>query len=252
MKILPSAAASSSARSTRSRNRCVAARSASSGSTLTRRATLTAANSTSPSSSKTCGFASTSGAGSPPACVDRLLQLAQLVVEIRRAHRRRPGTRTSIAAARRWTFRAKSSDGRLSGTSWKIPSRPSWSRLICLPVRAHAAGASPPRPRRTRADDGARACAWIAASHDLEVAVTGFLEQQREEVHLEEQVTELVGELRVVTGDRRVGDLVRLLQRVRHDRARSLLAVPRAVAAQVAGSVPAGRAGPPRGRPSLR
>ena len=43
-------------------------------------------------------------------------------------------------------------------------------------------------------------------------------EQQREEVDLEEQVAELVEQLRVVIGERRVGDLVGLLDRVRDDR----------------------------------
>ncbi len=65
-----------------------------------------------------------------------------------------------------------------------------------------------------------------------EVALALLLEQKREEVDLEQQVTELVEQLVVVAGERRIGDLVRLLDRVRHDRARRLLAVPRAVAAQ--------------------
>ena len=62
-------------------------------------------------------------------------------------------------------------------------------------------------------------------------------EEQREEVRLEEQVAELVEQLRVVAGERRVRDLVRLLDRVRDDRARGLLAVPRALAAQALGQL---------------
>ena len=66
----------------------------------------------------------------------------------------------------------------------------------------------------------------------LEIALPFLLEQQREEVDLEEQVAELVEQLRRVAGVGGVGDLVRLLDRVRDDRARGLLAIPRAVAPQ--------------------
>ncbi len=65
-----------------------------------------------------------------------------------------------------------------------------------------------------------------------EIALVPLLEQECEEVDLEEQVAELVEQLLVVAGERRVGDLVRLLDRVRHDRAGGLLAVPRTVAAE--------------------
>ena len=76
-----------------------------------------------------------------------------------------------------------------------------------------------------------------AARGLLEVARAALREQQREEVRLEEQVADLVEQLRVVAGERRVGDLVRLLDGVRHDRARRLLAVPRALAAQPLGQL---------------
>ena len=56
-----------------------------------------------------------------------------------------------------------------------------------------------------------------------------LLEQQRQEVDLEEDVAELVEELGVVTGVRRGGQLVGLLDGVRDDRALVLLAVPRAL-----------------------
>src|SRR5207253_1388177 len=65
-----------------------------------------------------------------------------------------------------------------------------------------------------------------------EIARALLLEQQREEVDLEEQVAELVEQLAVVARERCIRDLVRLLDRVRHDRARRLLAVPRTVAPQ--------------------
>ncbi len=69
----------------------------------------------------------------------------------------------------------------------------------------------------------------------LEAPGIALLEQEGEEVRLEEQVADLVEQLRVVAGERRVGDLVRLLDRVRDDRAGRLLAIPRALAAQALG-----------------
>jgi hypothetical protein len=66
----------------------------------------------------------------------------------------------------------------------------------------------------------------------LEASLPPLLEQQREEVDLEEQVAELVEQLRVVARERGIRDLVRLLDRVRDDRALGLLAVPGALAAQ--------------------
>ena len=53
-----------------------------------------------------------------------------------------------------------------------------------------------------------------------------------EEVRLKEQVADLVEQLRVVTRERGVGDLVGLLDGVRDDRLRGLLAIPRALAAK--------------------
>ena len=68
--------------------------------------------------------------------------------------------------------------------------------------------------------------------HLLEVALTLLLEEQRQEVDLEEQVAELVEQLRRISRIGGVRDLVGLLDGVRHDRARRLLAVPGAVATQ--------------------
>ena len=70
-----------------------------------------------------------------------------------------------------------------------------------------------------------------------ERAAAALLEQQREEVDLEEHVAELVEQLGVVAGVRGGGQLVGLLDRVRHDRALVLLAVPRALHAQAAGEL---------------
>jgi hypothetical protein len=67
----------------------------------------------------------------------------------------------------------------------------------------------------------------------FQVPLATLVEQQREEVDLEEQVAELVEQLRVVARKRGVRDLVRLLDRVRDDRPLGLLAVPRALAAQL-------------------
>jgi hypothetical protein len=70
-----------------------------------------------------------------------------------------------------------------------------------------------------------------------EVAGATLLEQQRQEVDLEEHVAELVEQLAVVGAERRVGQLVGLLHRVRHDRALVLLAIPRALGPQAARQV---------------
>ena len=75
----------------------------------------------------------------------------------------------------------------------------------------------------------------MAVVGDLsQIAGAALLEQQREEVHLEEDVAELVEQLRVVAGVGRVGQLVGLLDRVRDDRALVLLAVPGTLASQAA------------------
>src|SRR5262249_16937566 len=72
------------------------------------------------------------------------------------------------------------------------------------------------------------------ACDGLEIALALLLEQQRQEVHLEEQIAELVEELSRLLGRCRVGDLVRLVGRVRDDRPRGLLSVPRAIASEPA------------------
>ena len=55
---------------------------------------------------------------------------------------------------------------------------------------------------------------------------------------LEEEVAQLVAELRRVTGERGVGDLVGLLDGVRDDRASRLLAIPRTVRPEAPGQLP--------------
>jgi len=73
------------------------------------------------------------------------------------------------------------------------------------------------------------------AGHRLERAGAALLEQESDKVGLEEQVAELVLELAVVPGERRLGDLVSLLDRVRDNRLRRLLAIPGAVAPEALG-----------------
>ncbi|MEJ7718696.1 MAG: hypothetical protein WKF31_12300 [Thermoleophilaceae bacterium] len=69
-----------------------------------------------------------------------------------------------------------------------------------------------------------------ALGHRRKVAGPALLEQESQEVDLEEHVAELVHELLVVARVGGVGQLVGLLDRVGHDRALVLLAVPRALA----------------------
>ena len=71
-----------------------------------------------------------------------------------------------------------------------------------------------------------------AAGDGLEIPVALLRQEKREEVDLEEQIAELVQQLCVVIRERRVGDLVGLLDGVRHDRARRLLPVPGTLATQ--------------------
>src|SRR5262249_41807564 len=105
-----------------------------------------------------------------------------------------------------------------------------------LPVLAHAAGSL----RLGRAEDVGMARDELGVDSlgdRLKVAGAALVEEEREEVDLEEQVAELVEQLGVVRGESRVGDLVRLLDRVRHDRFRGLLAVPGALAPEPLGQL---------------
>ena len=101
--------------------------------------------------------------------------------------------------------------------------------LEVLPAGLHRAGAVDVRVAedvRVASDE----LVVDAARDALELARAAFLEQQRQEVDLEQQVAELVEELGVVARAGRVGDLVRLLDGVRDDRARGLRPVPGTVA----------------------
>ena len=142
-----------------------------------------------------------------------------------------------MEAARRCVLSAYSGPGRFSGTSPKIPgSRPASPFLIWSQFRS----TSPADVDLDLAED------VRVPVHELGVHVLGdlgqragaaLLEQQREEVDLEQHVAELVEQLRVVTRLRGGGELVRLPDRVRDDRALVLLAVPRALAPQLPGQL---------------
>ena len=105
-----------------------------------------------------------------------------------------------------------------------------------LPALAHP----PCRARLGVAED-----VWVPA-HELfvyrpgdvvEVSLALLLEEQREEEHLEEEVAELVEELRGIVRERGVRDLVGLLDRVRDDRASRLLAIPGALRPEAPGQL---------------
>ena len=189
MNTRPSTLASSSARSTRSANRFAIVRSASSGSTFSRRATLTAANSTSPSSSKTCGSGSASGSGLPGG-LERLLQLAELVLQVGEGAGRVGVLELDRSRAALQLAGVEQRRERL-GNVVEDPFPPLVGALDLLPVRAHASG-------RSRLDLAEHVrvppheLVVDPAGRLLEVAVPLLLEQEREEVDLEEQVAELV------------------------------------------------------------
>ena len=116
------------------------------------------------------------------------------------------------------------------------PLAPLLLGLQRLPAQAHSA-----RARGIGAAEDMRMPAnellAYAARDGLEIASSLLLEEQRQKVHLEEEIAKLPLERNAVVGKRRVGDLVRLLERVRDDRDRRLLAIPGALPAQLPGQV---------------
>ena len=122
------------------------------------------------------------------------------------------------------------------GSSPKISPPRSSSRLISFQLRTTSPAVSAARSPNT--------CGWRRISFSRQCSATSarlpcaaLLEQQRQEVDLEQHVAELVEQLRVVARVGGVGELVGLLDRVRHDRALVLLAVPGALAPQPAGDL---------------
>jgi len=160
---------------------------------------------------------------------DRLLQLAQLVVEIGERARRVGVLEVDRCRPTLELPRVEQGGQRL-GDVVEDPLAALLLGLDPFPVLADATG----RARLDLAED-----VWMAGDEFFvdprrdggEVARAALVEQEREEVGLEKQVAELVLELCIVARERRIRDLVGLLDRVRDDRPRRLLPVPGAVAA---------------------
>ena len=108
--------------------------------------------------------------------------------------------------------------------------------LDLLPVLAHAPGGL-----RLDVAEDVRVTADQLRVHEprdvAEISVSTLLEQQRQEVDLEQQVTELVEKLLVVSRECSIRNLVGFFHGVRHDRPRGLLAVPRTVTSQLPGQL---------------
>ena len=186
--------------------------------------------STSPTSANTSGSGSVSGRGSPRRSIARASSSSSSLTLS--SGPLRLGQSKPATAARRCTLRASRSAGSDSGTSWKIPSRPSCSDLISSQRSRTRPGVDASASPKTC---GCRRTSFSCTPRatDSRSPASPLLEQQRQEVDLEEQITELAAELGIVAGDRRVGDLVGLLERVRDDRQRRLLPIPGAVATEL-------------------
>ena len=194
------------------RKRSLAARRASSGSSDSLRATLTAANRTSPSSWKPPGSRSRpTHAGVGRRAPSSALELAQLFAQ--RADRavdvgvvEAALARRGAAACARAAARAGSRGPRRTGTV----SRPASPRLIASQLLSTSCGV----PRRRLAEHVRMAADQLLGAvigHGGQIAGAALLEQHGEEVHLKQHVAELVHELGVVAGVRGVGELIRLL-----------------------------------------
>jgi hypothetical protein len=76
-----------------------------------------------------------------------------------------------------------------------------------------------------------------AARNVLQPQLALLRQEKGKEVHLEEQVAELVRKLCVIPADCRISDLVGLLDGVRNDRALGLLTIPGTLTAQPLGQL---------------
>ena len=188
---------------------------------------------------------SVSGAGAP-ARAELRLELVELLARPWRAGRRdrasrsRPPRRAAAPCAPGGAREAS------PGRRGRSPRGPPARVLSCLPALAHAPGV---RASASPNTCGCRRTSFVvdAARDVVEVAGAPLLEQQREEVRpgrggRRARRRSFAG----VAGERGVGDLVGLLDRVRDDRPRRLLAIPGAVRGAGAGSAPGGRRAPPR------
>src|SRR5439155_7159316 len=165
----------------------------------------------------------------------RLLQLAELFLEVAES----PGRVRVIEAGRSGPALDLPRVDKRREIAGHVMEDPFASLLLALeavPVLAHAAG----RPGLDLAEDMRMAGDQLRvdpASDALEVTLPAFGQEQREEIDLEEEVAELVEQLGVVALLGRVGHLVSLLDRVRHDRAGRLLAIPGAIPPQPLGEL---------------
>ena len=223
----PSSAARCAAASTRSRKRPADARSASSGSTRSLRATLTR------------GEQQVAHLGEPGVLIAALgggLDLGELLAD--RGDRRLDALEVEAGGGgAALDLAGKQGPRQVLGDLAEDAGLPARLALLdAIPVAQDLTGAL---DLDLTEHVGMAADQLLpAVLGDLrQVAGAALLHQQREEVHLEEHVAQLVAQLDVVAALRRVGELVGLLERVRDDRALVLLPVPRALVAQAAGEV---------------
>src|SRR5439155_3762354 len=119
----------------------------------------------------------------------------------------------------------------VAGDVVEDPLPPLLLALEALPALAHGASASGGFPAEHVRMPGNEL--RVDPARDVfEVPLVFFLEQEREEKDLEEEVAQLIEQLGVVALLGCVRDLVGFLDRVRHDRAGRLLAIPRTIPAQ--------------------
>ena len=163
----------------------------------------------------------------------RLLQLAELLAHLRE----RPGEVGPVVADRgraALDLARLEQRGKRLGDVVEDPLAPLLLGLQRLPALANAS-----RRARVRVAEDVRMTPHELRVHvardGLEVALSSLLEEKRQEVDLEEEIAELAVQCLRVVRERGVGDLVRLLDRVRDDRAVRLLAIPGALPAQVPG-----------------
>ena len=214
----------------------VARRSASSASTPSARPQRTSANSSSPNASKprlalAAGVSASSRAAASSSA-------ASAAAPPRRAAARAPRARAPAGSrARRRTARSAPRPSRVRLISSQL--RRTASAPVDLDLAEHVRVAADQLLDAVVGDRG-------------EVAGAALLEQQRQEVDLEEDVAELVEQLRVIAGVGRVGELVGLLDGVRDDRRARPGCGPTGSRAAAAGSAHRAAAKPPTHRHSYR
>ena len=135
----------------------------------------------------------------PAGAIELGLDLGELLAHLRERRRRARASRTRPPPPGVAPCGRGAGPGSASGTSWKTPERPSCSVLIA----SHRSRTRPGRVGDRVAEDVRVAADELrvhGAGDRFEIAVPLLLEQQGEEVRLEQQVAELVEELRRVAG----------------------------------------------------